>query len=227
MSWPLAVASGLGAVLGFFGSRDSNARNVREAEKNREFQERMSSTAHQREVEDLKRAGLNPMLSAHGGASSPSGDRAEVESPIAGAGRGVASALAVKQAMANIDLTRAQERKTNSEDLDIRVKNAEYQETFMERREIVASQLEFQKATNDEKRRMLPHLLRKAKEEIQLTISSADRARAVTALDQASLKGAQNIEAFEKSLGEAGPWVKFFFEAMRQMQSNPILRDSR
>lgn len=52
----------------------NNAWSAEQAQKQMDFQERMSGSAHQREVADLKAAGLNPVLSAHtNGASTPTG----------------------------------------------------------------------------------------------------------------------------------------------------------
>lgn len=57
--------------------------NADEAKKNRSWQEFMSSSAHQREIEDLKKAGLNPVLSVLGGngASTTSGATASSQAP--------------------------------------------------------------------------------------------------------------------------------------------------
>lgn len=66
-----------GGVASAWGQFQANETNLDIARENRQWQEMMSSTAHQREVADLKAAGLNPILSVHGGgASTPSGSTA-------------------------------------------------------------------------------------------------------------------------------------------------------
>lgn len=55
----------------------ANAFSAYQAQLNRDFQERMSNSAYQRSMDDMKKAGLNPMLAMGGsGASTPSGSSA-------------------------------------------------------------------------------------------------------------------------------------------------------
>ncbi|QXP08267.1 MAG: DNA pilot protein [Arizlama microvirus] len=83
--WGELISGGLSLLGGMSASASSakgieamNAANSAEAQRNRDWMQMMSSTAHQREVDDLRAAGLNPILSATGGsgASSPGGSMA-------------------------------------------------------------------------------------------------------------------------------------------------------
>lgn len=77
-----AGAGLLGSGLNYFGQKEANQQNLGISREQMQFQERMSSTAHQREVQDLIAAGLNPTLSAGGnGASTPSGASATMVAP--------------------------------------------------------------------------------------------------------------------------------------------------
>lgn len=58
--------------------------NADQAQKQREYESWMSSTAYQRATQDMRKAGINPMLAyMQGGASTPSGSSASVGSPSA------------------------------------------------------------------------------------------------------------------------------------------------
>lgn len=71
--------------------------NSTEAMKNREWQEYMSNTAYQRAVEDMRKAGLNPILAfQNGGASTPGGSAGTISGASMGAPS--ASALGVSRA---------------------------------------------------------------------------------------------------------------------------------
>jgi len=104
MSWD-AIITGGASLLGGMMRNDASAKQAMLANA---FSERMASTQHQREVADLRAAGLNPILSAgNPGAASPVGQKADMQDVVTPA---VSSAMDAQRTRASTQLMDAQSR---------------------------------------------------------------------------------------------------------------------
>jgi hypothetical protein len=98
------------SILGFVGQQDTNQSNEEIAQRQMDFQERLSNSAYQRQVADMSAAGLNPMLAyiKGGGASTPSGSTYVSQSPIT-------AALNARQQQAQVEHTKAAAKQTSAQ----------------------------------------------------------------------------------------------------------------
>lgn len=163
------IIQGVGS---YFGQKRANEANSALAAQNRDFQSEMSNTAHQREMADLKAAGLNPILTATGGhgASTPPGSVARMEDAV---GPGITTALAARRQRAELENIRESTALTGQKKLESEALTGQAHESAQAKRqeyinlgyqmEIIKQEVEKGKMTMQELRAALKGRLDAAK----------------------------------------------------------------
>lgn len=120
------LAAIAGGLTGLIGGERQNRANSKQADRTRKWQEYMSNSAHQREVKDLRAAGLNPILSANGnGAPVPAGNTPRMENTLSAA---ASSAMGYSQLKAQKELADKTNALKNKE-LDVQNRKLDLEET--------------------------------------------------------------------------------------------------
>jgi hypothetical protein len=199
-----AAGSIAGGLIGSAGQSSANQVNREIAREQMEFQERMSNTAHQREVKDLREAGLNPILAAGGsGASSPSGASIAMQNPNADIARGVEkasnSAINYVQNKAALDLLEQQVSKTTAEAQD-------------------ANLAHMINAGNPHVKDADMPLARRIMAEARKAESDANSAASTARILKMTEEGAKNTAQFEKEVGSDMKYLRPVLETLKTLK---------
>lgn len=206
----------VGGLLSNWGSHEQNQASEHMMEKQQAWEMKMSNTAHRREVRDLYAAGLNPILSATGGAgaSTPSVSAPSLENEM---GPGISSALSVARTKEELDLIRNQ-ADAAKEDAIIKRKTPDLMVEQMNQASANARNLD----TDSDKKEAEVNLTKQMLETEKYRTNSA---RSISELDALSVPGARNEAAFEESsAGGVAKAVRRIRESLFGNSASPLNR---
>ena len=102
LNFGTGLGTAIGGLFGYKGAKKQNIASAQQAQQQMAFQERMSNTAVQRRMADLRKAGINPILAGQKEASSPAGamapqvNEAQVALSTIGSAAGIAQTISQK-----------------------------------------------------------------------------------------------------------------------------------
>jgi len=171
------------------------------------WQNKREDSAHQREMADLEKAGLNPALSA-AGRGSDTGPQKDI----------VGSALMVARAKAEIELLRSQsiaQRAGASRDV---AQAQEIQQYAGGRADLAQAQAALARGNLEQMRAQLPGLIGRLREEVRLTGSRADVEAQEALIRKLQVEGYLNEEELQKLAGEYGPVGILLMQFLRRLR---------
>jgi len=220
----------LGSAMAARGQKKANETNMQLGREQMQFQERMSNTAYQRAVEDMGKAGLNPMLAySQGGASAPTGAMPQVQNAAASFANSGQSALAVMQGIQTMAQTEAATNKLIAETQQVKastLSDLTYQALANARRRVDDSRADLNEQEQDRRTVTNPimgeilNLEREikgysAKREAGTWSEDVARRKAERELSQLAIPEAKSSAQFFNSIGQSQPWLRMILEILK------------